>query len=192
MSRGVDAVAEWARDHLESWDRQQASYINRREDRFAVMLDVLAETVPEDALVVDLACGPGSISDRVLRRFPRMSCLAVDYDPDAARAQDGLALAEHGDRVTFREADLWDPTVIEALGGRRPARGAVLDRVALAAGEMLQPGLPARSASFCSLGGVLMERRSSACQLEGVQLLEELSRRDDPATSRLAIRRPAR
>ena len=139
MSRGVDAVAEWARDHLESWDRQQASYINRREDRFAVMLDVLAETVPEDALVVDLACGPG-VDRWVLRRFPRMSCLAVDYDPMLLKLG-RLALAD-GDRVTFREADLSDPTWIRGSGWSAAARGAVLDRVALAAGRRAEPGLP--------------------------------------------------
>ena len=179
MTGGIDAVAEWARGHLENWDRQQASYINRREDRFAVMLDALAEAVPDDALVVDLACGPGSISDRVLRRFPRMKCVAVDYDPMLLELG-RLALAEHGDRVTFREADLWDPTWIEALGGRRPHAvlsstalhwlpADVLSRVYRDVGEQLHPG------------GVLMNA-DHLRQLEGRPLFEELSRRDDAAT----------
>lgn len=179
MSLGTEAPIEWARNHFDSWDRQQAAYINRREERFAVMLDVLAETVPDDALVLDLACGPGSISDRVLHRFPRMSCVAVDYDPMLLELG-RLALTEHGDRVVFREADLWDPHWLEVLGGRRPHAilsstalhwlpADILSRVYREAGEIVLPD------------GVLMNA-DHLRQLEGRPLFEELSRRDDAAT----------
>ncbi|RMI12905.1 class I SAM-dependent methyltransferase [Cellulomonas triticagri] len=175
----MTAVSAWAAAHLDAWDRQQAAYINRREDRFAIMLDVLAETVPADALVVDLACGPGSISTRVLDRFPRMTCVAVDYDPlllELGRH----ALARHGGRLTFREADLWDPAWTEVLDGRRPH--AVLSSTAL---HWLPADVLARvyrdAASVLRPGGVLMNA-DHLRQPAGRPLFEELGRRDDAAT----------
>lgn len=173
------ATPAWARAHLDSWDRQQAAYINRREDRFTVMLDVLAEAVPADAVILDLACGPGSISDRVLRRFPEMTCLAVDYDPVLLELG-RLALAEHGDRVGFREADLWDPRWTEVLAGTRPHAvlsstalhwlpADILSRVYRDAAEVLRPD------------GLLMNADHFR-QPDGRPLFEELSRRDDAAT----------
>lgn len=175
----MTGVAAWSRAHLAAWDRQQAAYINRREDRFTVMLDVLAETVPADALVVDLACGPGSVSARVLDRFPGMTCVGVDLDPlllELGRQ----ALAEHGGRVELHEADLWDPAWTDVLGGRRPH--AVLSSTAL---HWLPADVLARvyrdAAGVLVPGGVLMNadhlRRPA-----GRPLFEELSRRDDAAT----------
>ncbi|WP_263118949.1 class I SAM-dependent methyltransferase [Cellulomonas sp. RIT-PI-Y] len=173
------ATPAWGRAQLDAWDRQQAAYINRREDRFAVMLDVLAEVAPADAVIVDLACGPGSISDRALRRFPGMTCLAVDYDP-VLLALGRLALAEHGERVSFRQADLWDPRWTEVLAGERPHAvlsstalhwlpADVLTRVYRDVGEVLRPG------------GLLLNA-DHLRQPGGRPLFEELGRRDDAAT----------
>ena len=66
---------------LARWDAQQAGYLPSREDRFNVMLDVLGALMADNFLVVDLACGPGSISQRILARFPGAKCIAVDLDP---------------------------------------------------------------------------------------------------------------
>ncbi len=52
-----------------------------REQRFTTMLDVLAAVLPERFVAIDLACGPGSISQRLLSRFPQARCVAVDFDP---------------------------------------------------------------------------------------------------------------
>lgn len=35
--------AEWARDWLERWDRQQEGYVRARGARFAVMVDLVRE-----------------------------------------------------------------------------------------------------------------------------------------------------
>lgn len=169
---------EWARSHLVGWDRQQATYISRREDRFATMLDIVAEAVPANALILDLACGPGSISARVLNRFPGMTCIAVDIDPlliELGR----LALGDHGDRVTFREADLWAPGWTDVLDGRRP--DAILTSTAL---HWLPADVLARvyqdAARVLAPGGILMNA-DHLRQPEGRPLFEELSRRDDAA-----------
>lgn len=172
-------LATWSRAHLDAWDRQQAAYVNRREDRFDVMLDVLDAVVPAGALVVDLACGPGSISARVLDRFPGMTCVAVDYDPVLVELG-RQSLAGHGDRVTFVEADLWDRGWTRVLDGRRPH--AVLSSTAL---HWLPADVLARVyadvADVLEPGGVLLNA-DHLRRPEGRPLFEELSRLDDAAT----------
>lgn len=120
-----------ATDLVARWEDQQAAYITRREERFAILLDALALTVPADALVLDLACGPGSITARVLQRFPAMRCVGLDHDPALLRLA-AAAAAERGtaERCRFVDADLLDPAWPDGLGAdERPA--AVLSSTAL-------------------------------------------------------------
>ena len=67
---------EW----MQRWDGQQSGYLPDREQRFTAMLDVLEALLPEPFVALDLACGPGSISQRLLKRFPHARCVAVDFD----------------------------------------------------------------------------------------------------------------
>lgn len=107
-----------ARELLRAWDSQQAAYITHREARFEVMLDALASAITPGSTVLDLACGPGSLAQRVLRRFDSVRVVAVDYDPlllELGRH----ALAEFGDRVEFIDVDLVDPDWMTALPSAR-------------------------------------------------------------------------
>jgi SAM-dependent methyltransferase len=119
---------------VERWERQQAAYVAHRENRFEVMLDVLALHGPPSPTVLDLACGPGSISDRVLRRFPDATAVAVDYDPVLARVAE-RTLADHDGRATVLDVDLATPGWSAALGTQR--FDAVLSSTAL---HWLSPG----------------------------------------------------
>src|ERR1043165_2040528 len=78
------AQVDWA-DWLRRWDAQQSLYMTTREERFEAMLDAVATTVVAERdgeiVVLDLACGPGAISQRLLNRFPAASSFAVDLDP---------------------------------------------------------------------------------------------------------------
>ena len=66
-----------ARHWLDRWDRQQEGYIPDREERFAVIVDVVAAASDRpDPLVVDLGAGPGSLSVRLLDRLPRATVAA--------------------------------------------------------------------------------------------------------------------
>ncbi|MEE4543259.1 class I SAM-dependent methyltransferase [Streptomyces sp. V4-01] len=98
--------ADW-RAWQQSWDRQQEWYMPDREERFRVMLDMVEATVGAEPRVLDLACGTGSITDRLLRRLPRAHSTGVDLDPAL------LAIARGtfgGDpRVALVTADLKDP-----------------------------------------------------------------------------------
>jgi hypothetical protein len=172
-----------ARELLTLWDHQQASYISHREARFDVLLDVLERTIPADGVVLDLASGPGSITARVLERMPSVSCIALDYDP-VLLALGRSALAEHGDRVAFVDADLWNPAWLGSLGGRTPHAvvsstalhwlpAAVLTRVYSDLGTLLREGGVVMNADHLRHAG-------------GRPLFEALSAGDDARTQRVS------
>jgi SAM-dependent methyltransferase len=90
-----------------SWDRQQEWYMPDREERFRIMLDMVEALVGTAPRVLDLACGTGSITARLLARFPEATGTGVDLDPALIAIARGTF--EGDDRVSFVEADLKDP-----------------------------------------------------------------------------------
>ncbi|MEV7288805.1 class I SAM-dependent methyltransferase [Streptomyces sp. NPDC093252] len=90
-----------------SWDRQQEWYMPDREERFRVMLDMVEATVGRTPRVLDLACGTGSITARLLDRLPGAVSTGVDLDPALLAIAEGTFAGD--DRVTFVTADLKDP-----------------------------------------------------------------------------------
>lgn len=148
----VQAARQW----LDRWDRQQEYYLADREERFAVIGDVVhAVTERPDPLVVDLGCGPGSLSVRLLDRLPDATVVGVDADPLLL----GLARTAYGDRPRLRlvDHDLRDPGWVEALQLER-APDAIVSTTALH--WLTRPELGAVYASCGELqrpGGVLVD-----------------------------------
>ncbi|PZE84145.1 trans-aconitate 2-methyltransferase [Curtobacterium sp. MCBD17_032] len=173
------AETERALDLLAAWDAQQAAYITHREQRFTVMLDVVDHVVPEGGVVLDLASGPGSISQRVLARRPDVTCIAVDFDPVLLELG-RTALA--GQPVRFVDADLWDRDWTAGLDGAVP--DAVLSSTAL---HWLPSDVLSRV--YNDLGGLLAPggvvlNADHLRHLDGRTLFAELSARDDERTQR--------
>ncbi|WP_445395942.1 class I SAM-dependent methyltransferase [Streptomyces sp. LE64] len=109
---GTTTGTDW-RAWQESWDRQQEWYMPDREERFRVMLDVVEAVVGPEPRVLDLACGTGSITDRLLRRFPNARSTGVDLDPALLMIAEGTFAGD--DRVSFVTADLTAPDWRERL-----------------------------------------------------------------------------
>ena len=117
-------TAEQARSWLDRWDRQQEVYIADREERFAVIADVVAATTDRPTpLVLDIGAGPGSLSVRLLERMPFASVVAIDADPLLL----ALARSAYGDRDGLRivARDLRDPRWSEDLPIERPVDAVV-------------------------------------------------------------------
>ena len=94
------------------WDAQQQRYLPNREERFRIMLDVVEEHAGAKQLrVLDLCCGTGSISRRLLERFADASILALDLDP----AHLELGRQTLGDRIDWQDADLRNDAWAEQL-----------------------------------------------------------------------------
>lgn len=90
-----------------SWDRQQEVYMPDREDRFRIMLDMVEALVGPRPRVLDLACGTGTITARLLARFPEATSTGVDLDPALLAIAGGTFAGDA--RVSFVTADLKDP-----------------------------------------------------------------------------------
>src|SRR5581483_4029541 len=114
MSFETQADVDWL-DWLRRWDAQQEGYVPEREARFAAMLDVLDELLPASFVALDLACGPGSISQRLLARFPEAHAIAIDMDPVMLAIGEG-ALGSVGGRLRWIRADLASSDWLHALG----------------------------------------------------------------------------
>ncbi|MEU3185393.1 class I SAM-dependent methyltransferase [Streptomyces sp. NPDC006923] len=78
-----------------------------REERFRVMLDMVEAVAGPEPRVLDLACGTGSITDRLFRRFPGATSTGVDLDPALLAIARGYFAGD--ERVSFLTADLLDP-----------------------------------------------------------------------------------
>src|SRR5437867_11910417 len=106
--------AKW----LARWDKQQESFNPGRERRFDAMFDVLAAALPRRFTALDLGCGPGSLTARLLRRFPAARVVAVDFDPVVLQVGRG-ALSGLGNRITWVDANLGAPGWTTAVPLRR-------------------------------------------------------------------------
>lgn len=183
---GEDGVDWW--DWQRTWDRQQEAFLPDREERLAVLFDAVEATVGTEPRVLDLAGGTGSITIRLLERFPGASAVLVDADPALLR------IAEHtigqDARVRIARADLRDSGWTAALPEPEGPFDAVLtatalhwftrDRIVGLYGElaglirpgglfgnadhMPDPGLPTLSARLADLAG----RRREQAYRDGV------------------------
>ncbi|HEX3787008.1 MAG TPA: class I SAM-dependent methyltransferase [Pseudonocardiaceae bacterium] len=110
-----NAATDWVR----RWDAQQEFYVPDREERFAVIGDVVEHVVRDttEPAVLDLGCGPGSLSSRLADRLPNARITAVDADPLLL----ALARAQRSDRITFVDADLTTPGWTDQVPARLDA-----------------------------------------------------------------------
>jgi SAM-dependent methyltransferase len=98
-----------------SWEVQQAGHAPDRELRFRLILDYVEALAGPPRRVLDLCCGPGSLTRRVLERFPEVEVVAVDVDPvQLDLARDAFA---DDDRVSVVARQLAAPDWYEGLPG---------------------------------------------------------------------------
>jgi trans-aconitate 2-methyltransferase len=89
-----------------SWDPGQ--YLRYADDRARPFADLLAR-VPtrRPAIVVDLGCGPGTLTTRLAERWPEAIVVGVDSSPDMIAAAHGRSTG----RLRFEQGDVrtWEP-----------------------------------------------------------------------------------
>ena len=107
------ALSEWAESWQRSWDRLEEGLVPDREHQISVLLDVVEAIAGTAPTVIDLACGPGTITCRLLDRLPRAHSIAVDVDPVLLTI--ASATFANDDRVHVLRADLRDPGWGDAL-----------------------------------------------------------------------------
>ncbi|GAB3631919.1 class I SAM-dependent methyltransferase [Microbacterium shaanxiense] len=181
-------------DLIRRWDDQQAAYITNREERFEIMLDVIAylcattpglESDGSGLVALDLACGPGSLSQRILERFPRARVVGVDYDPVLLTLAGAWLGARYGERFTTLDADLAAPGWEKGL-----PEGAPHVAVSSTALHWLEPAqlvaLYATLAAVLPPDGVFMDADHLRYDPATQPLLSAMSAADDERTQHAA------
>jgi len=90
-----------------SWDAQQEIFMPDREQRLAALLDTVQAVSGPAPRVLDLAGGTGSITIRLLDRFPQATSVILDVD--AALLEIARATFADDSRVEIVRADLGTP-----------------------------------------------------------------------------------
>lgn len=109
---------------MDRWDRQQEGYMGNREERFGIIADVVAESCGRSPRVLDLCCGPGSLSRRVLDRIPDARVTAIDVDP-VLQLLGKKAYGDADGRLTWVNHNLSDPAWEQIVAEHGPFDAAV-------------------------------------------------------------------
>jgi SAM-dependent methyltransferase len=139
-----------AREYVRRWEGQQQRYAVAREERFDVIADVVEHVTAgrPRPLVVDLGCGPGSLTGRLAERLPGVELVGVDRDPLVL----GLARHCHGSAARYVETEIGTDSWIPAMNLDRPVDAVVsatalhclpetlLRRTYGQLGELVRPG----------------------------------------------------
>lgn len=107
-----DKSVDWAA-WLLSWDRQQEHLLADREDRIGAIFDFIEAAIGTPRHVIDLASGPGSVTVRLLRRFPNAQATLVDVDPALLAIATGVLEGDR--RAHVLRADLVSPRWMQSL-----------------------------------------------------------------------------
>ncbi|MET8573345.1 class I SAM-dependent methyltransferase [Streptomyces sp. NPDC005012] len=119
MGVSMSTAQRW----VERWELQQEHYALDRETRFTVIADVVEHLVGERErpLLLDLGCGPGSLSARLAERLPHAEIVAVDMDPFLLE----LGRTHRPDAARYVDAVMGAAGWADALGLERPVDAAV-------------------------------------------------------------------
>jgi SAM-dependent methyltransferase len=103
----------WAESWQHSWDELEDTLVGDRALRIEALLDAVEAVAASRPTVLDLGCGTGTVTLRLLSRLPSARAIALDVDP-VLLAIAGATFAGD-DRVRLARADLRDPAWIAAV-----------------------------------------------------------------------------
>lgn len=66
---------------LQRYDKMQEKYIAKRNERFDLITKLIKTVCPNPRLIIDLGCGSGSLTIKLLEKFVSAKICAVDFDP---------------------------------------------------------------------------------------------------------------
>ncbi|MBW8002460.1 MAG: class I SAM-dependent methyltransferase [Planctomycetes bacterium] len=99
---------------INRWDRMQERYIDKRSERFEIMVQLVRETQGSISHILDLGCGTGSLMLEMLKAFPDSEVFGIDFD----RTLLSLAckrLGSFGNRVHIIFDDLRQPSWLKQI-----------------------------------------------------------------------------
>ena len=103
----------WVEAWQRSWDELEERHVPDRDLWIGALLDVVDAIDAESPTVLDVACGTGTVTRRLLQRRATARSIAVDIDPVLLTI--AAATFEGDDRVRIVRADLRDPAWTDVL-----------------------------------------------------------------------------
>lgn len=138
----------WRGGQVRGYDRKQRLLVPKKDEMLDVVVDFIPFEVDAPILVVDVGSGPGTLSAKVLRRFPCARVVLVDSSGEMlAEAEDRLR--ELGPRASFLREDFNNAGWSGSIG----SPDVVVSSIAL---HFLQPGT--RAPFFRTVHAVLAAR----------------------------------
>lgn len=113
MGRSSPLSRRWAEAWQRSWDELEERHVPDRDLWIGALLDVADAIGERSPTVVDLACGTGTVTRRLLQRRATARSIAVDVDPVLLTI--ASATFDGDDRVRIVRADLREPAWIDAM-----------------------------------------------------------------------------
>lgn len=134
---------------VDRWDRMQEYQIFQRRERFELMAELVRTAQPSPTRILDLGCGPGSLTLEFLQSFPQTEVIGIDFDPTLlALAQ--ARLSRFGSRSKCILANLRNPSWVNLVPAPVDAIVSAtalhwldensLARLYLQLGKLLNPG----------------------------------------------------
>jgi SAM-dependent methyltransferase len=159
----------------------QEHYLVRRKERFAQILALIDATQTHVHRVLDLGCGPGTLTLALLEAYPQAEVYGIDFDPNTlilAQAR----LADFGDRVHLLQADLRRTAWAERLP---PSMNAIVSASAL---HWLEPNALAdlyhKAAGLLLPGGILLNADHVGSKDRAIQQAWEAHREQERTSER--------
>ncbi|MCF3181103.1 class I SAM-dependent methyltransferase [Streptomyces polychromogenes] len=143
-------AARW----VERWERQQQRYAVDREERFAVIADLVEHVAGgrPAPLVLDLGSGPGCLAARLAARLPGAEVLAVDADPLLLE----LGSAHYGRTLRYVNTLIGEPGWVGRLDLDRPVDAVVSTTALHYLGERTLRQVYGELAGLLRPGGILV------------------------------------
>ena len=81
MAGSSSVMRRWAEGWQRRWDELEQRHVPNRDLWIGALLDVIDAIGVESPTVLDVACGTGTVTRRLLQRRPSARSIAVDVDP---------------------------------------------------------------------------------------------------------------
>jgi len=92
----------------------QDYYIPRRNERFELMVRLIADTQQNVQRILDVGCGTGSLMLPILERFSEAEVFGIDFDPTLLALAE-KRLCEFGRRVQLIQTDIRDESWLKSV-----------------------------------------------------------------------------
>jgi cyclopropane fatty-acyl-phospholipid synthase-like methyltransferase len=90
---------------IDRWDQMQNRYVAMRSERFDKIVQLIEATQQPPKQILDIGCGPGSLSLRLLESFPETEIYCIDVDPTLLWIAEVLK-KKYNNRIHIFQGDL--------------------------------------------------------------------------------------